>query len=385
MKVSKFFATQNKPMMGWSSWNAFRINIDEEMIKEQADIMAENGMKEVGYSYINIDDGFFGGRDEKGVLYSNAKFPAGMKEIASYIHDKGFKAGIYTDDGITRCAARYDNDPNFSDGGGSYGYREIDFNTYFNDWGYDFIKVDWCGGEIQGLNQEEEYRNIAKHIKETGKKELEWEVCSWEFPGEWVTDIASHWRISQDIEPKFNSIVDIIDKNAELAEYAGPGHYNHMDMLQVGNGMTYEEDKAHFSMWAIMSSPLLTGNDLREMSKDTLEILTNKEVIALNQDSLGIQAERIIKNNGLEIWYKPTKNYKQGAIALFNRRDEAAEMTIPWKEIAMEGKISVRDLWEHEDKGIFEDSYSVTVAGHGIVVLALQSERNLEFKKVSDL
>ena len=203
MKLSKNFPTKKTPMMGWSSWNAFRIDINEENIKEQADIMARNGMKEVGYNYVNIDDGFFGGRDHQNVLYANSKFPSGMKTLADYIHDQGFKAGIYTDAGITRCASRYDDDPNFPDGGGCYGYRDIDFDTFFNTWGYDFVKVDWCGGEVQELDQQEEYLDIAKHILEV-EREIEWEICSWEFPGEWATTIASHWRMSQDIDPSFD-------------------------------------------------------------------------------------------------------------------------------------------------------------------------------------
>lgn len=371
-------------MMGWSSWNAFRINIDEEKIKAQADLMARNGMKEAGYNYINIDDGFFGGRDEQGVLYANDKFPSGMKALADYLHDRGFKAGIYTDAGITRCAARYDADPNFPEGGGCYGYRALDFDTFFNVWGYDFVKVDWCGGEVQELDQQEEYVDIAQHLSEI-ERAIEWEICSWGFPGEWATELASHWRISQDIDPTFASIVDIIDKNADLAQYAQPGHYNHMDMLQVGNGMSYEEDQAHFSMWAMMSSPLITGNDLRTMSAETLAILTNEEVIAVNQDALGLQAQRVMQKQDTEVWYKPIEQYEKGAIALFNRSEEAQDITVNWADIGLDAQavtdLAVRDLWQHQDQGSFKDSYTATVPAHGIVMLTVSGDGDLRFSE----
>lgn len=369
------------PLMGWSSWNAFHIDIDEDIIKAQADIMASSGMMDAGYEYINVDDGYFGGRDADGVLYANEKFPSGMKDLADYIHSKDLKAGIYTDAGTVRCAPIYDADPHFPEGGGSFGYRQLDFDTFINDWGYDFVKVDWCGGQIQKLDPETEYKSIKENIIATGKDIL-WEICNWTFPGVWATDIASHWRISGDIAPNFNSITTIIDLNAGLAEYASPGHFNHMDMLQVGNGMSYEEDKSHFSMWSIMASPLLTGNDLREMSEETLSILTNKEVIAVNQDSLGIQAERVKKNGGQEIWAKPLENYTSGAVALFNRGNSAATMTVNFEEVGVKGPVSVRDLWEHEDKGIFEESYTVEVPAHGIVMLKVEGDTMFGTQKV---
>lgn len=359
------------PIMGWSSWNAFHINISEQLIKEQADAMVSSGMADAGYQYVNLDDGYFGGRDENGVLYANSKFPSGMKSLADYIHSKGLKAGIYTDAGKVRCAAIWDNDPYFPEGGGSYGYRQLDFDTFIDTWGYDFVKVDWCGGERQGLDPETEYTSIKGNIDAIGK-EVVYEVCNWGFPGAWVTEVGSQWRISGDIAPNFNSITRIIDLNADLAQYAGPGHFNHMDMLQVGNGMSYEEDKSHFSMWAIMASPLIAGNDLRTMSEQTKSILTNKEVIAVNQDPMGLQGVRAIKNGNQEIWVKPLENRASGAIALFNRGNSAVQMTVNWEDVGLSGSVSVRDLWEHEDKGRFEGSYSATVPAHGIVMLKVK-------------
>lgn len=365
------------PIMGWSSWNAFRININEQLIREQADAMVSSGMADAGYSYVNLDDGYVGGRDSKGVLLPNAKFPSGMKALADYIHSKGLKAGIYTDAGTVRCASIYDNDPNFPEGGGSYGYRQTDFETFVNTWGYDFVKVDWCGGQKQKLDPQTEYTNI-KQVLNTLSKEVIYEVCNWAFPGEWVTNIASQWRVSGDIAPNFNSITHIIDLNANLAKYAGPGHYNHMDMLQVGNGMTYEEDKSHFSMWAIMASPLIAGNDLRTMSDQTKSILTNKEVIAVNQDPLGVQATRAVKNGSQEVWVKQLKDPTSKAVALFNRGNSAVQMKVNWTDVGLNGSVSVRDLWEHKDKGVFENSYSVTVPAHGIVMLKVKANSSIE-------
>lgn len=370
------------PIMGWSSWNAFRIHINEQLIREQADALVSSGLKDAGYSYVNLDDGYVGGRNQNGVLQPNSKFPSGMKALADYIHSKGLKAGIYTDAGTVRCASIYDNDPNFPEGGGSYGYRQTDFETFVDTWGYDFVKVDWCGGQRQNLDPQTEYTNI-KRILDTLSKDVIYEVCNWAFPGAWVTDIASQWRVSGDIAPNFNSITHIIDLNANLAKYAGPGHFNHMDMLQVGNGMTYEEDKSHFSMWAIMASPLIAGNDLRTMSEKTKSILTNKEVIAVNQDPLGIQGTRAVKNGNQEVWMKQLQDPTTKAVALFNRGNSAAQMKVDWKDVGINGSASVRDLWEHKDKGVFDESYSVTVPAHGIVMLKIKANSSIETDSIA--
>lgn len=292
------------PIMGWSSWNNFHVDINEEIIKAQADFMISSGMADAGYSYINIDDGFFAGRDNDGNLMVHPeRFPNGMKVLSDYIHAKGLKAGIYSDAGINTCASHWDKDT-IGVGSGLMGHDRKDLKLLLNDWNYDFIKVDWCGGQWLGLDEETRYTQIANIIKEI-KPNTVFNICRWQFPGEWALPIADSWRISGDISNNFRSILHIIDLNADLWKYASPGHVNDMDMLQVGRGMSYEEDKTHFTMWCMLNSPLLAGNDLRSMSDQTISILTNKEIIALNQDPLVYQARRLRDDGDLEVWAKP--------------------------------------------------------------------------------
>lgn len=367
---------RDTPIMGWSSWNNFRTNISDTLIREQADVMAMSGMKEVGYQYINIDDGYFGGRRDDGHLVSDSlKFPGGMKALASYIHSKGLKAGIYTDAGNNTCGSKFDQDKN-GIGVGLYGHEEQDLNLFFNEWGYDFLKVDYCGGLWQGLDEETRYMEIGHKIdsiEDKLGKEIVYNICRWEFPGTWAIRIADSWRISADIRPDFESILHIVDTSAYLSQYASPGHFNDMDMLQVGQGMSYEEDKAHFSMWAIMASPLLAGNDLRNMSNETFEILTNEEVIAVNQDVAGIQAKKVRDYGDLELWVKSlgTKRSTIKAVAFLNRSDSVSDATVQWNDIGLNGKATVRDLWDHEEKGEFEKAYSVSIPSHGVVMLKI--------------
>ncbi|NOV03721.1 cohesin domain-containing protein [Paenibacillus planticolens] len=362
------------PMMAWSSWNAFRVKINEQIIKEETDELVNSGMKAAGYTNINIDDGFFGGRDANGFVQPNSRFPNGMKAIADYIHSKGLKAGIYTDAGRNTCGYYWDKADDLSQpGDGSYDHRQQDFDMFIKTWGYDFIKVDWCGADKMGLNPQTEYTKIRDHILATGIPVM-YEVCNWKFPGAWVTDVGNQWRVSGDIAPKFSSIMDIVDLNADLAQYAGPGHFNHMDMLQVGNGMSYEEDKTHFSMWSIMASPLIAGNDLRTMSQQTKDILTNSEVIAINQDPAGIQGTRMIDNGDQEVWVKSLGSANSGekAVGLLNRGDTAVNMSVNWDNIGLDTNVTVRDLWAHQDKGTIANSYQVNVPAHGIVLLKVK-------------
>jgi len=305
-------------------------------------------------------------------LFSDSlKFPSGMKALVDYIHRKGLKAGIYSDAGSNTCGSIYDNDKN-GIGVGLYGHVKADCDLFFNQWGFDFLKVDWCGGERQKLDEKTEYLSILKEVKSINKN-IVFNICRWTFPGEWAIKTADSWRISGDIQSKFESICNIIDINAGLAKYASPGHFNDMDMLQVGRGMTYEEDKAHFSMWCMMVSPLLAGNDLRSMSSETIEILTNKEVIALNQDPACIQAERIVKDGTTEIWLKPLgkKDGKTKAIAVFNRGESPITYILK-PEILNVSKIAkIRDLWQHKNLGKFGKGISAKVPKHGILVLRI--------------
>jgi len=364
------------PIMGWASWNNYRININENLIKSQADAMINTGLKDAGYSFINIDDGYFGGRDANGnVLAHPEKFPGGMKSLVDYIHSKGLKAGIYSDAGINTCAYYWDNDT-IGNGMGLYNHDEQDLKLFLNEWAYDFIKVDWCGAKKLGLDDKSRYLEIIKKAKAV-KPDVVFNVCRWRFPGEWVIQTADSWRISGDISNKFNSILKIIDKNADLWIHCSKGHYNDMDMLQVGRGMTFEEDKAHFSMWCIMHSPLLLGNDLTSMSEETIKIITNKEIIALNQSSFVYQARRLLKNGKSDVWVKPLISVNSGevAVALLNRSNQKKTISFKLETIgidALKGYI-VRDLWEHRDYSRSnKKTITMKVAKHGVVVLKIK-------------
>jgi len=363
------------PIMGWASWNNYRVNINETIIKSQADAMVTSGLKEVGYSFINIDDGFFGGRDPEGnIVAHKERFPNGMKTIASYIHSKGLKAGIYSDAGSNTCAAYWDKDT-IGVGMGLYGFDKRDLNRYLKEWDYDFIKVDWCGGEWLGLDEELRYTEIGKIIKEI-KPSAGYNVCRWEFPGKWVTQVADSWRISGDINNTFQSILHIIDLNADLWMYSSQGHYNDMDMLQVGRGMSYEEDKAHFTMWSMMQSPLLLGNDLTKMSAETIAIVTNEEIIALNQNPFAYQARRVVDGGDLEVWAKPLVSTMSGevAVALLNRSNTDDIISFELEAVGIDASktYTYKDLWSKNTQGTtLNEKIKIEVPSHGVVVLKI--------------
>ena len=363
---------QKTPIMGWSSWNNFRINISEKMIREQADAMIASGLYDAGYRYINIDDGYFGGRDAKGNLFADKKkFPGGMKKLVDYIHAKKLKAGIYTDAGINTCGSYYDKDKK-GIGSGIYGHSLDDCTLFFREWGFDFIKMDWCGGEKMELKPEETYPRIIDYIHNIDSA-IVFNVCCWRFPGDWAIKRADSWRISSDIKAEFSSILKIIDLNADLSKYASAGHYNDMDMLQVGRGMTYDEDKSHFSMWCMLNSPLLAGNDLRKMTPQTIEILTNKELIALNQDAGFKQATRLSSTDDVDVWLKPLGiNADAKAIAILNRSNAEKSYTFTAKSLNLKRSALLRDLWLHKDLGKIGKEQKFTIPAHGIVVLKIK-------------
>lgn len=367
------------PIMGWSSWNHFRINIDEVMIREQADAMAKNGMKEAGYRFINIDDGFFGGRDAEGNLFCyDLRFPSGMKSLADYIRTKGLKPGIYSEAGSNTCGSIYDKDPR-GVGVGLYGHEERDLKLMLIDWGYDFIKIDWCGGLRQNLSEQEQYTKISGIVRRL-KPEAVYNVCRWQYPGDWVKDIADSWRISGDIEASFESVMRIVDHCEPLWKHSGPGGFNDMDILQVGRGMTETEDRTHFTLWCMMNSPLLAGNDLRSMSPATLAILTHPELIALNQDPLAYQARRLRDDGDTELWAKPLVETDSGdvAVTLLNRGKESATISFDLAEVGMDatGAYVIRDLWERKnlDTASRQPRQSFTVPSHGVVALRIKGK-----------
>lgn len=390
------------PIMGWASWNCFRTNIDEEKIKRQADALINTGLAEYGYEYLNIDDGFFGGRDEQGKIISHpVRFPNGMKAVADYIHSLGLKAGIYADGGDNTCGFYYDSEGGNGINVGLYRYEKQDLEMYFIDWGYDFIKVDWCGGLRLGLDEQTQYTKIGKIIddirRNTGK-EIVYNICRWHFPGEWAAEIADSWRTGADITPDFNSVINQIDNIKPLRKFCSPSHTNDLDMMQLGNGMSVEEEKTHFAMWCMMSTPLMIGCDLTKISDSTLEILKNEELIAINQDKACRQAyviKEFRKDKLLgEIWVKELYESNEKAIAFLNRSEKAIDMELSLKDAGMCGRIfSIRDLCEHCDMEVTEN-INVTVNPHGTVVLRVKSEsvvsvhdvnEALEYKKPKDI
>lgn len=360
------------PLMGWASWNQFSVNISESIIKAQADGMVSSGLLAAGYNYLNIDDGFFNGRYPNGGLrLDTLKFPHKMKYVADYIHSKGLKAGYYSDAGNNTCGSQYNNQTG-GVGGGLYGHDQQDADTIFKSWGFDFLKVDYCGGLVQKLDEKARYTAIRTAMNNTGRTDINYNVCRWQFPGSWVTTVADSWRISVDIYLSWTSVLANLDKNAYLAAYCSQGHYNDMDMLEVGRGLTAEEDKSHFSMWCILSSPLVLGNDMTNISSTTKTILTNAEAIAVNQDTTGLQAKIVTDNaKGLQVWAKSLngKLSKERAVVLFNRTAATATMSVKWKDLNLVGPATARNLWTHTDLGSMDSMYTVAVPSHGVVML----------------
>ena len=365
------------PLMGWASWNQFGVKIDENVIKKQADMMASSGLAAAGFHYLNIDDGFFKGRYPNGTLrIDSIKFPNGMRHLVDYIHSKGLKAGFYSEAGENTCGSQYSGQPG-GVGGGLYKHDQQDADLFFKTWNFDFLKVDYCGGLAQKLDEKTRYTEIRNAIDHTGRPDINYNVCRWQFPGTWVTKIADSWRMSHDInfvpgsKPKWSSILSIIDLNKYLAPYSSPGNYNDMDMLEVGRGMTVEEDKSHFSMWCILSSPLVLGNDMEHMTAETKAILTNPEVIAVNQDPAGLQAQLISQKDSVQVWAKNLydRQSKESAVALFNQGSNPATISVKWKELNIVGSAKVRDLWARTDVGVMDSVYTVTLPGHGISLI----------------
>jgi hypothetical protein len=336
----------------------------------------------VGYEWVNIDDGFFNRRDAKGHLQVNAKFPNGMKALADYIRSKGLHPGIYSEIGEHTCGSFGDNDA-AGKYAGLYGHEEQDLRLFFDAWGYEFIKVDYCGGIRQGLDEQTAYTKVANIIRgleqELGRK-LRYNICRWEFPGTWAAGIAGSWRISGDIADNFASLKYIIDLNTYLAPYASPGHYNDMDMLQLGRGLTLDEEKTHFGMWAIMTSPLIIGCNFAGIRQSTLDILKNTEIIAVNQDVLSLQAELVAKDGEGSVYAKPIEEAhgKVRAVALFNAGETAKVIRVKFADIQLGEKATVRDLWTHTDLGAFTGYYETLVPAHGTAMLRIAGDAAID-------
>lgn len=373
-----------KPTMGWSSWNTFAINISDSIIMRQADALIEKGLDKAGYLYINIDDGFFGGRDKAGhLLIHPTRFPNGLKPVADHIHDLGLKAGIYSDAGHKTCGSIWSGDTIAKDVG-LYGHELEDCDLYFNDCDFDFIKVDYCGadGGMDGnLNYEprDRYTAIRKAIDATRRPDVRLNICRWAFPGTWAKDIAVSWRVTGDIRAEWESVRSIIDESLYLAPYAGGGHYNDMDMLEVGRGMSDEEDHTHFAIWCIMSSPLMIGCDMSTLSDKSLALLKNEELIALNQDPLGLQAHVAKTDGNTYVFVKDIIEElgTQRAVAFYNPTDSEAEMSIDFADLQLGGNVEMRDASAKKSIGTHKGAYKVKVPAHGTRVYTLKAEKRL--------
>lgn len=359
------------PPMGWNSWNKFGCNVSEDLIRQAADALVSTGMKDAGYQYIVIDDCWQVSRDNEGNIVPDAqRFPSGVKKLADYIHSKGLKFGIYSDAGTGTCQNRP----------GSRGYEFQDARQYAA-WGVDYLKYDWCNHSTQ--NSQASYAIMRDALVKSGRP-IVFSLCEWGStqPWLWAKDIGNLWRTTGDIVPKWSTqkkddflgVVEILDLQDGLQTYAGPGHWNDPDMLEVGNpGMSPTEYRSHFVMWCILAAPLMAGNDIMHMTDDTRAILTNREMIAIDQDALGIQGHRVRKDGDLEIWSKQLSDGSR-AVALLNRGAGEQKMTANWTDIGYPESLSaqVRDIWNHKDLGKKSGSFSADVPSHGVVVIKVK-------------
>jgi alpha-galactosidase len=356
------------PPMGWNSWNRFACNVSEDLIRQMADDMVKSGMKDAGYQYVVIDDCWQIERDQNGNIVPDPKhFASGIKALADYVHSRGLKFGIYSDAGSMTCAKRP----------GSLGHEYQDALQYAA-WGVDYLKYDWCNTTTQDAKVA--YALIRNALNATGRP-IVLSICEWGTakPWLWGQEVGGNlWRTTGDISDMWQSkdkhhlgMLDILDLQDGLQSYAGPGHWNDPDMLEVGNGgMTTDEYRAHFSLWALLAAPLLAGNDLRDMKPEVHDILTNKEVIAVNQDPLGRQGRRVRKDGDLEVWAKQMQDGSR-SVVLLNRDASEKEITVSWEDIGYPGHLNagVRDLWRAKDLGQFKEKFSAPVAPHSVVMV----------------
>ena len=384
-------SAQDGPTMGWSSWNTFALNISESIIKGQADAMVSKGLFAVGYDHINIDDGYFGGRDaETGQLKIHpTRFKNGLKPVVDYIHEKGLKAGIYSDGGYNTCGSYHGGDKT-GEGVGLYQHDQQDCDMFFKDLGFDFIKVDFCGGDPVhnkdglDLSEKQRYTDIAKAIKNTGRTDVRMNICRWAYPGTWAENAGFSWRTTQDIAPTWDSVKDILKQNLYMSAYCSKGHYNDMDMLEVGvswgTPLIVEETKTHFGMWCIMNSPLLIGCNMNNLSTTNLNLLKNKELIALNQDTLYQQAYLAAKINDCYIMVKDIEkaNDTKRAFAIYNPNDVSKKVTLKFSDIDLADSVALRDVFNKKDIGKFYETYEITVPKHGTRIYVAEAETRLE-------
>ena len=366
------------PPMGWNTWNKFACNVSDDLVRGMADAMVKSGMKDAGYQYVVIDDCWQVSRDAAGNIVADAqRFPHGIKAVADYVHSLGLKFGIYSDAGAKTCQGR--------PGGLGHEYQDA---LIYASWGVDYLKYDWCN-TLDGQSAKASYANIRAALDASGRP-IVLSICEWgkNQPWLWGREVGGNlWRSTGDIQDRWggqekwgdgsccsNGVLAIIDQQVGLQSYAGPGHWNDPDMLEVGNGgMTTTEYRSHFSLWAILAAPLIAGNDLRNMTPETQEILTNKEVIAVDQDPMGREGRRVAKDGDLEVWAKQMQDGGR-AVILLNRGSSPHEISVMWEELGYPGHLSatVRDLWAHKDLGKLTAKFSASVESHGVVMVTIR-------------
>jgi alpha-galactosidase len=381
--AQKFEGLAPTPPMGWNSWNTFQTHISEDLVKHTADVMVSSGMKDAGYTYLVLDDGWMlMERDSTtgDLVPDPKKFPHGMKALVDYVHAKGLKFGLYNCAGTKTCAGYP----------GTRGYEYQDARLYAS-LGIDYLKFDWCYSE--GINAREAYATMSKALRKAGRPII-FSLCEWGQNKSWLwaQNIGQLWRTTGDIGPYFdtsktvngwkpNSVLNIVDLNANLNAYAGKDHWNDPDMLEVGNGMTQNEDRAHFSMWCMMAAPLIAGNDITKMTAQTAGILTNKEAIAIDQDTFAVQGFRYARKDSLETWVKPLGN-GGWAICFLNRNNKPHPITFNWKEENIADTVSkqqlnsnvvykIKDIWADKAAGTTAKPFIATVPPHDVILLRL--------------
>jgi alpha-galactosidase len=351
------------PPMGWNSWNKFGCNVSEQLIRETADALVASDMKDAGYQYVVIDDCWQVSRDKSGNIVADPqRFASGIKALADYVHSKGLKFGLYSDAGSKTCEGRP----------GSNGYETEDARQYAA-WGVDYLKYDWCNSD--GVDPKIAYPTMRDALKASGRP-IVFSMCEWgtSKPWTWARGVGHLWRTTGDIAPTWNSFGRLLDQQVDLWKFAGPGGWNDPDMLEVGNGnLTLAENRAHFTLWCMLASPLMAGNDIRSLTPDVRDILTNKDVIAIDQDPLGVQAQRVRKNGPLEIWVKKMQDGGQ-AIALLNRSNAEASIAVSWQEVrlAYDAEPMVRDVWAKQDMGRVKGTFAARVPSHDVVLIRVK-------------
>ncbi len=348
------------PPMGWNSWNKFHCDVSEKLIREMADAMVSSGMKEAGYQYIVIDDCWQVSRDASGnIVPDPQRFPSGMKALSDYVHSKGLKFGVYSDAGARTCQGRP----------ASSGYEVEDARMYAS-WGVDYLKYDWCNTD--GVDPKIAYPTMRDALKATGRP-IVFSMCEWgeSKPWTWARGVGHLWRTTGDISDNWRSFTRLLDMQVGLEKYAGPGGWNDPDMLEVGNGgMTAAEYRSHFGFWCLLAAPLMAGNDLRQMAPEIKDILTNSEVIAVDQDPLGIQGHKLRGDRSGEVWEKRLDGGAH-AVILFNRGQAPQQIAVSWQEIGLpyDAEPMVRDLWAKKDLGRVKGTFSATVPSHEVVMI----------------